>query len=96
MTDRKTLTLEKALELARSGKSSKLATAAGCLNGVAAFGMFSENDGGRLGQIYRGLSDDLPADRDFTNDEWVEATHERVEQDGACDVWRSTLEVDES
>ncbi len=94
MTNRKTLTLEAALELARSGKSGKLATAAGCLNGVAAFGLFSENDGGELGGIYRNLLEVLPMDRDFTIDQWIEATHERVEQNDACDVWRSTFKLD--
>lgn len=88
MSKSKTITLADALDIARAG-GNQVARAASRLNGLAAFGMLSPSDGGLLGQAYRDIEDDLPADRDFTVDEWIEATHERHEMPDAADVWRA-------
>lgn len=96
MTNRKTLTLEGALKLARSGKSAKLRVLARALNGVPNFGRFAANDGGILGQIHRELAGELPVNRDFTVEEWIESTHRLMSggDEFTCDTWVTTLVAD--
>ena len=91
----KTLTLDRALQLARGRHSTLLAGLATRVNNIAAFGMLCDSDGGELGQAYRDIDGGLPADRSFSVDEWIAATHEVVEPDGnACGTWMSTLVFD--
>ncbi len=87
----RTMTLERALEIVRGSLrgSVPLERAATRLHGVPVFGQLAANDDGHLGQAYRDIEADLPADRDFTVEQWVEATHERHEQNNADDVWKA-------
>ena len=85
-------TLEEAIQIASSGESVHLHRAARRLHGLSAFGMPSESDGGPLGQAYRSIVEDLPADRQYTVDQFIEATTTRKPNDNAADTYIALID----
>lgn len=80
-------TLAQALAIISTGQSAALTRAAGRLHGLVAFGTFSACDSGLLGQAYQDIDEDLPADRQYTTEDFADATTRREPHPNAADTY---------